>query len=125
MPDTGLPMKIRIGLHTGPCVSGLIGMTLPKFSIFGDTMNTASRMESTCVPGHIQVSASTYEHLKQSHRWSPTGVSALQLTDGWHVVVVSHNPPLHPHDWIHLLIQVQFRVRQPVTLSKLAWLVWG
>eukprot|EP00983_Pelagomonas_calceolata_P025637 804591-Pelagomonas_calceolata.AAC.6 len=47
MPDTQQPVRIRIGMHTGDVVSGLIGSKLPKFSIFGDAMNTASRMEST------------------------------------------------------------------------------
>eukprot|EP00798_Chlamydomonas_sp_ICE-L_P013803 gene13803-19718_t len=49
------PVVIRLGMHTGPCVSGLIGTKLPKFSIFGDSMNTASRIKSTCKPGPIQI----------------------------------------------------------------------
>ena len=55
MPHDGSPTIVRVGLHTGPVVTGLIGTKLPKFSVFGDTMNTASRMESTCVPGRVCV----------------------------------------------------------------------
>ncbi|KAL6764591.1 nucleotide cyclase [Haematococcus lacustris] len=43
-PHNGQPVVIRIGLHTGNCVSGLIGQKIPKFAVFGDTMNVASRM---------------------------------------------------------------------------------
>lgn len=45
LPHNQQPTQIRIGLHTGTCVSGLVGSRLPKFSIYGDSINFASRME--------------------------------------------------------------------------------
>ncbi|KAG1654219.1 hypothetical protein FOA52_006963 [Chlamydomonas sp. UWO 241] len=59
MPHNGQPTTVRIGVHTGACVSGLIGTRQPKFALFGDTMNTSSRMESTATPGCIQISEVT------------------------------------------------------------------
>jgi class 3 adenylate cyclase len=57
----GLPyFEIRIGIHTGPVVAGIVGVKKFQYDIWGDTVNTASRMESSGEPGHVNISEATY-----------------------------------------------------------------
>ncbi|MFC1877377.1 adenylate/guanylate cyclase domain-containing protein [Thermodesulfobacteriota bacterium] len=57
------PLSLRIGIHTGPVVAGVIGTKKFVFDLWGDTVNIASRMESQGVPGSIQVTTATYHRL--------------------------------------------------------------
>ncbi|MCC6727289.1 MAG: adenylate/guanylate cyclase domain-containing protein, partial [Saprospiraceae bacterium] len=58
--------RIRIGIHTGEVVAGVVGSKKFAYDIWGDTVNTASRMESNCPAGEINVSEATYKHVHKA-----------------------------------------------------------
>lgn len=57
--SAGLDLNIRIGIHTGPVVAGVIGSAKFSYDLWGDTVNLASRIESTCLPNTIQTTRQT------------------------------------------------------------------
>jgi PAS domain S-box-containing protein len=56
--------QLRVGIHTGPVVAGVVGKQKMTYDIWGDTVNIAKRIESACVPGMVNVSSTTYEIIK-------------------------------------------------------------
>jgi hypothetical protein len=68
-----MALAVRIGIDTGPVVAGVIGTTKFSYDLWGDTVNTASRMESRGVVGCIQVTERTYRRLRDGYRFERRG----------------------------------------------------
>ena len=76
--QTGPPLEIRIGIDTGPVVAGVIGRAKFIYDVWGDTVNTASRMESHAPPGAIQVTERTYERLRHRYEFRQRGAIEIK-----------------------------------------------
>jgi class 3 adenylate cyclase len=72
-PQLGEAVSIRVGIHTGPVVAGVIGKKKFIYDIWGDTVNTASRMESHALPGTIQITEETAKALEGKYVITPRG----------------------------------------------------
>jgi class 3 adenylate cyclase len=74
----GTQLRMRVGLHCGPVVAGVIGTSKFIYDLWGETINMASRMESTGLPDEIQISEAFYEALDGSYEVTPRGESEVK-----------------------------------------------
>lgn len=77
-PFHGQPLQIRIGVHSGPLVGGVIGTRKLAFDLWGDTVNIASRLEGLSKPGHVLVSEATWELVRDTFQCEAQADSVLR-----------------------------------------------
>jgi class 3 adenylate cyclase len=72
--ETGIDIQVRVGIHMGPAVAGVVGLKKFIYDVWGDTVNTASRMESHGIPSRIQVLEATRTKLAETHSFEERGI---------------------------------------------------
>ncbi len=90
----GQPLQIRIGIHTGPAIAGVIGIKKFIYDLWGDTVNVAARLEALGEPGRIQISRAVYDCLKADYHCEARGAIAVkgkgQLETYWLLAPRAH-----------------------------------
>jgi adenylate cyclase len=90
----GQPLRLRIGINTGPVVAGVIGRQRLIYDLWGDAVNMASRMESTGVTGYIQVTQAVRDQLADHYRFQVRDLVAVKGKGMTHTYTLSADDPV-------------------------------
>ena len=85
-PGLASSVELCVGINTGRVIAGVIGMRSPRYRLMGDTVNTASRMSTTCPPGEIQLTNATYQqarHVFEAERRGSVRIKGKGMMDTW------------------------------------------
>ena len=116
-PLTNEPIRLRIGMHTGSCMSGVVGTLTPHYCLFGDMINTTSRHESTGEADRIQASSITFGKLShfsenpEHFNWTPRGLVEMkgkgEMFTYWLDSGGDSNPHVGPQAMVELVEEVE------------------
>lgn len=112
------PWDIRIGIHIGPVVAGVVGKKKYAYDIWGSTVNIASRMESNGIPGHVNVSSAVYDIIKDDYTCTYRGKIHAKNIGEIDMYLVDHNQPQF-EEALSVETNQRLNTEEPVLVPKL------